>query len=137
MGIEPTEPAFRQIPLDLKSRPATRPDSPPRSRDCSRTGGRVGISLITRAFAQRAGFLTGSEVACRVIAAWGCSSAGRVPDWQSGGRGFDPRQLHQNSFLTSHLQPAQFHPLERAAFGCVWVAFFRAKRRQTDSPLTL
>jgi hypothetical protein len=26
---------------------------------------------------------------------WGCSSAGRVPDWQSGGREFDPRQLHQ------------------------------------------
>jgi hypothetical protein len=31
MGIEPTEPGFRRIPLDLKSRPATRPDSPPQS----------------------------------------------------------------------------------------------------------
>ena len=29
------------------------------------------------------------------LAMWGCSSAGRVPDWQSGGREFDPRQLHQ------------------------------------------
>ncbi len=47
MGIEPTEPAFRQIPLDLKSRPATRPDSPPHPRDCSRTEPRVGIRLTT------------------------------------------------------------------------------------------
>ena len=29
-------------------------------------------------------------------APWGCSSAGRVPDWQSGGREFDPRQLHHS-----------------------------------------
>src|SRR5438034_777440 len=35
MGIEPTEPAFRRTPLDLKSRPATRPDSPPRRTHCS------------------------------------------------------------------------------------------------------
>src|SRR6266508_5468805 len=27
--------------------------------------------------------------------AWGCSSAGRAPEWHSGGRRFDPVQLHQ------------------------------------------
>src|SRR6266545_5365092 len=26
--------------------------------------------------------------------AWGCSSAGRAPEWHSGGRRFDPVQLH-------------------------------------------
>ena len=26
---------------------------------------------------------------------WGCSSAGRAPDLHSGGRRFDPDQLHQ------------------------------------------
>ena len=26
---------------------------------------------------------------------WGCSSAGRAPGSQSGGRGFDPRHLHR------------------------------------------
>ena len=36
MGIEPTEPAFRRTPQDLKSRPATRPDSPPHQTDCNR-----------------------------------------------------------------------------------------------------
>jgi hypothetical protein len=25
---------------------------------------------------------------------WGCSSIGRAPEWHSGGRGFDPHQLH-------------------------------------------
>lgn len=55
---------------------------------------------------------------------WGCSSAGRVPDWQSGGREFDPRQLHHNSFITNHIQAARFNLLEVVAFGCVWVAFF-------------
>src|SRR5881409_3682440 len=35
MGIEPTEPTFRGTPLDLKSRPATRPDSPPQRSHCS------------------------------------------------------------------------------------------------------
>ena len=35
MGIEPTEPGFRRTPLDLKSRPATRPDSPPQRPHCS------------------------------------------------------------------------------------------------------
>src|SRR5947207_5446022 len=28
-------------------------------------------------------------------AAWGCSSIGRAPEWHSGGRRFDPDQLHQ------------------------------------------
>jgi hypothetical protein len=46
MGIEPTEPAFRQIPLDLKSRPATRPDSPPRRPHCSRSAAPRGLHLI-------------------------------------------------------------------------------------------
>src|ERR1017187_1136148 len=27
---------------------------------------------------------------------WGCSSAGRAPEWHSGGRQFDPVQLHHN-----------------------------------------
>jgi hypothetical protein len=41
--------------------------------------------------------LTGKVRPCRIKAlAWGCSSAGRVPDWQSGGHEFDPRQLHQS-----------------------------------------
>jgi hypothetical protein len=26
---------------------------------------------------------------------WGCSSAGRAPEWHSGGQGFDPPQLHK------------------------------------------
>ncbi len=30
---------------------------------------------------------------------WGCSSAGRAPDLHSGGRRFDPDQLHQREFL--------------------------------------
>ena len=32
---------------------------------------------------------------CYKIRHWGCSSAGRVLDWQSRGRGFNPLQLHQ------------------------------------------
>ena len=32
---------------------------------------------------------------------WGCSSVGRAPDLHSGGRQFDPDQLHQiNAFTT-------------------------------------
>src|SRR5512144_1994559 len=31
------------------------------------------------------------------ISDWGCSSAGRAPEWHSGGRRFDPVQLHQTS----------------------------------------
>ena len=27
---------------------------------------------------------------------WGCSSIGRAPEWHSGGRRFDPDQLHQH-----------------------------------------
>ena len=26
---------------------------------------------------------------------WGCSSVGRVPEWHSGGQGFESPQLHQ------------------------------------------
>jgi hypothetical protein len=48
------------------------------------------------------------------------------PSWQSGGRGFDPRQLHHNFFVNNHLQAAHFNPLEIATFGCTWVAFFKA-----------
>ena len=28
---------------------------------------------------------------------WGCSSVGRAPDLQAGGRQFEPDQLHQNN----------------------------------------
>lgn len=44
MGIEPTEPASRQIPLDLKSRPTTRPDSPPRCQHSIRTMAAAGVN---------------------------------------------------------------------------------------------
>jgi hypothetical protein len=30
-------------------------------------------------------------------APWGCSSAGRAPEWHSGGQGFDSPQLHSRS----------------------------------------
>ena len=50
----------------------------------------------------RSGFMTFSQCVVknqretrRIFEVWGCSSAGRVPDWQSGGHEFDPRQLHQ------------------------------------------
>jgi hypothetical protein len=32
---------------------------------------------------------------------WGCSSAGRAPALQAGGRRFDPDQLHQKRLVTS------------------------------------
>src|SRR5262245_7990814 len=32
---------------------------------------------------------------------WGCSSVGRAPEWHSGGRRFDPVQLHQAPSLRS------------------------------------
>ena len=39
--------------------------------------------------------LTGIQSFCNMDnPRWGCSSAGRVLDWQSRGRGFDPHQLH-------------------------------------------
>jgi hypothetical protein len=48
-------------------------------------------------------------------------------NWQSGGREFDPHQLHHKSFATNHIQAAHFSTLKLAVFGCVWVAFLRWK----------
>jgi hypothetical protein len=39
--------------------------------------------------------LTRYFVLCYFEFSWGCSSAGRAPEWHSGGRRFDPVQLHQ------------------------------------------
>ena len=36
------------------------------------------------------------------IDTWGCGAVGSTSDWQSGGRGFDSRQLH---FLSPSLLP--------------------------------
>jgi hypothetical protein len=53
---------------------------------------------------------------------WGCSSAGRVPDWQSGGREFDPRQLHQqNKQLTPFLKN---HFSRKIVYICILFAFY-------------
>jgi hypothetical protein len=46
-----------------------------------------------------------------------------VPDWQSGGREFDPRQLHQENkqltrFLKNHFSPSK-------ANICILLAFFQ------------
>ena len=39
-----------------------------------------------------------------------CSSAGRAPDWQSGGQGFDPPQVHRRRFaVRRQLGPARPH----------------------------
>ncbi len=35
------------------------------------------------------------RLAEKSASAWGCSSVGRAPEWHSGGRRFDPDQLHQ------------------------------------------
>src|SRR5262249_26357228 len=41
---------------------------------------------------KEAWLLAGSD---KNLSLWGCSADGSAPDWQRGGGGFDPRQLHQ------------------------------------------
>ena len=45
-------------------------------------------------------FLRGAT-ARRVSRRWACSSAGRAPEWHSGGRRFDPDQVHHFELLTN------------------------------------
>jgi hypothetical protein len=49
------------------------------------------------------------------------------PSWQSGGREFDPRQLHHNLSIINILIDAHFHSHCVPAFGCAWVAFLSAR----------
>lgn len=44
---------------------------------------------------------------------WGRSSAGRAPEWHSGGHEFDPRRLHKKRRTNSHsLVLLFFHTLK-------------------------
>ena len=42
------------------------------------------------------------------LLAWGRSSVGRTPGWQSGGHGFDPRRLH-HTFVSIVVSIALFY----------------------------
>src|SRR3989442_13302117 len=58
---------------------------------------------------------------------WGCSSAGRAPALQAGGRRFDPAQLHQNSKKS---QEALYCP-EQASQDCsLTIGYIFARSRE-------
>ena len=43
----------------------------------------------------------------RIVPEWGCSSSGRAPPLQGGGRGFKSPQLHQRSVLSTTLKSSK------------------------------
>ena len=48
-------------------------------------------------------------VVLRALRPWGCSSVGRAPEWHSGGRRFDPVQLHQHRRSRGELRIFRVH----------------------------
>ena len=70
-----------------------------------RRDGPMGIGVGTRLRLTHAGAFGYDE-----FIPWACGADGSAPDWQSGGQGFDPPQVHSSRFRRSPIHVMDTQP---------------------------